>query len=79
MDSTINLSLQRAENELVLANIVHRISDNAVMKKELSLKFTGMTGAIIEMDLEEVTIERCYEVDICMVQDTLMLKDGIRE
>ena len=41
-----------------------------LLKKELSLKFTGMTGAITEMDLEEVMIERRYEVDICLVQDT---------
>ena len=35
MDSTINLCLQRAENELVLANIIQRISQNDEMKKNV--------------------------------------------
>ena len=35
MDSTINLCLQRAENELVLANIIQRISQSEEMKKNV--------------------------------------------
>ncbi len=35
MDSTIDLSMKRANNELVLATIVHRISQEAQLKKDV--------------------------------------------